>query len=480
MDSDTRYEDKWPAARATGPAAFLSRRRLALVAWLALVIVSVGGLTTFIMYTSHPAAQITETMDDVLRNHTHPSTTQSHVAAALDPFGPSSALRGGPTMSFRENLRADTKYITSWVSAGWTNDVFTYINLIYLGIITDRVPIIAEFIPSHIGGHVPPIPFGKVFDVPRLRNLLGTSVLEWRELKNPSSTFVDDIGCWNVWEAVQYREAYPRRSRSTEDLRLDISYTQAPTWIKMIPNYEHDQHVTFWSLARLAFPSTRADSLVTPLPSPKHNVSLPPDEHLLCYDYLYYVSAHQPFEMEYDYSPAWRFVGQYLHWTPELEQLTNTYVRRALGTPEDSPIPPFISIHVRHYDFEAWCRGVPIQECFAPLPVIARRVREVKDEIFLRSGRVVNHVVVTSDEVNATWWQEVAQLGWFTPDHSDTKELYGEWYPPLIDATIQSQGAGFVGTALSTMSIIAARRVEAWQNGPVRMVKWGTPDADDH
>jgi len=102
--------------------------------------------------------------------------------------------------------------------------------------------------------------------------------------------------------AVQYREAYPRRSRIPDDLNLgvqtclavstpltfsrpDISYTRAPDWIKMIPNYEHDQHVTFWSLARLAFPTTRKASLVTPLPSKKHGVSLPPDEHLLCYDY---------------------------------------------------------------------------------------------------------------------------------------------------------------------------------------------------
>lgn len=91
----------------------------------------------------------------------------------------------------------------------------------------------------------------------------------------------------------------------------------------MIPNYEHDQHVTFWSLARLAFPTTRKASLVPPLPSPQHNISLPPDQHLLCYDYrastihglilvdrlvtVYYVSAHQPFEMEYDYRSAITF-----------------------------------------------------------------------------------------------------------------------------------------------------------------------------
>ncbi|KAJ7361589.1 hypothetical protein DFH08DRAFT_844625 [Mycena albidolilacea] len=478
--SSARYKDEFLATRAIGPQALLSSKRFMLAAWTALVIVSLACLAIFLRYTSSPIGQIqTEPLEGGPHSaavHLPPSQPQ----VALDPFGPSSVLKGGPTLSFRDNLRSDVQYITSWVSAGWTNDVMTYINLIYLGLITDRVPIIAEFIPSHIGGHVPPIPFGQVFDVPRLRNLLGTSVLEWRDVKNHNSTFVDDIGCWNVWEAVQYREAFPRRSRSINDLNLDISYTKAPEWIKMIPNYEHDQHVTFWSLARLAFPTTRKASLVPPLPSPQHNISLPPDQHLLCYDYLYYVSAHQPFEMEYDYSPAWRYVGKYMHWTPELEKLADDYVRRAIGVPEDGPIPPFISIHVRHHDFEAWCGGIPVLECFAPLSAIARRVREVQQEIQETTGLTVNHVVMTSDERNATWWREVSELGWFTPDHTDTKALYGDWYPVLIDAVIQSQGFGFVGTDRSTMSIIAARRVESWQKGPNRLVKWGSPGADDH
>ncbi|KAJ7446504.1 hypothetical protein B0H11DRAFT_1745723 [Mycena galericulata] len=469
MESDSksrrppRYEDHF------GPQALLSRRRFVLVACTALLLASLACLVAFVGYTSSPL----EPLDVVLDSH-HDS------APPLDPFGPSSLLIGEPTMSFRDNLRSDVEYITSWVSAGWTNDVFTYINLIYLGLITDRVPIIPEFTPSHIGGHVPPIPFGDVFDVPRLRTGLGKGVLEWREVKNINSTFVDDIGCWNTWEAVQYREAYPRRSRIPNDLKLDISYTKAPSWIKMIPNYEHDQHSTFWSLATLAFPSTRQASLVPPLPSPEHNLSLPPDEQLLCYDYLYYVCAHQPFELEYDYSPAWRYVGQFMHWTPRLEQIADDYVRLAMGVAEGAPIPPFISMHVRHHDFQVWCGEVPVQDCFASLPVISRRVEEIRAEILKRTGFRVAHVMMTSDETDPTWWHEVAKLGWFAPDHSLTKETYGEWYPVLIDAVIQSQGVGFVGTDRSTMSIIAHRRVESWQSGPGVLVKWGTPDADDH
>lgn len=73
----------------------------------------------------------------------------------------------------------------------------------------------------------------------------------------------------------------------------DISYTKVPTWIKIIPNYEHDQHSTFSSLATFAFPEIRAEVAVEPRESPQKGVKLPPDEHLLCYDYLYYVSSHQ-------------------------------------------------------------------------------------------------------------------------------------------------------------------------------------------
>lgn len=125
-------------------------------------------------------------------------------------------------------------------------------------------------------------------------------------------------------------------------------------------------HAYFWSLAALAFPEQRQAHLVEPLASPEHGVSLPPDEHLLCYDYLYYVCAHQvrfllpslgwsisndaltqPFEFEYDFSPAWRYVAQYMHFTPRLEHLADEYVRRALGiTDGDEDTPPVRNLSI--------------------------------------------------------------------------------------------------------------------------------------
>lgn len=43
-------------------------------------------------------------------------------------------------------------------------------------------------------------------------------------------------------------------------------------------------------------------------------------------------------------------------------------------------------------------------------------------------------------------------------------------YPIFIDAVIQSRGKGFVGTMSSTMSLLAMRRVQDWNDGVGKMI----------
>ncbi|KAJ7805164.1 hypothetical protein B0H14DRAFT_3771980 [Mycena olivaceomarginata] len=348
-----------------------------------------------------------------------------------DLLHPLASLNGPPTRAYKDNLRNQTKYITSWgSSAGWANDVISF-----------RYSIFHAFGPA-----------------------LGLPILEWRDVKEKDSEVLEDIGCWNVWESVQLNDKAPRHSSVIEKLNLDISYTKTPQWIKMIPNYEHDQHSTFWSLASLAFSEARNANLVPPLPSPQHRVSLPPDEQLLCFDFLYYVAAQE------NRSPAWRFVGQHMRWTVTLERLTDdTSGTRLVSAP--------MILYPPRDDFQNWCGEFTKEECFAPLSVIARRVDEVKAEVLQQKGVAVNHVIITSDERDEAWWDQVVEVGWRTPDHAGlkTEERYGVWYPVLIDAVIHSRGSGFVGTSRSTFSILAARRVSSWNNGPVRMVEWGSP-----
>lgn len=101
-------------------------------------------------------------------------------------------------------------------------------NLIYLAIITDRVPIIPPFVPSHIGGDAGSIAFGDVFNTTRLGESIGIPVIEWKDVKRPGSEVVDEVGCWDIWQATQYDEDFPRRSGMLTQLNLGMCSSYYP------------------------------------------------------------------------------------------------------------------------------------------------------------------------------------------------------------------------------------------------------------
>lgn len=86
------------------------------------------------------------------------------------------------------------------------------------------------------------------------------------------------------------------------------------------------------------------------------------------------------------------------------------------------------------------------------------------------------------DEKDPSFWKDVEAQGWHYFNHTTEKTLerHGEWYLPIIDTIAQSLSIGFVGTAESTVSIVSQKRVEDWNHGVTRMVKWGKLGADDH
>ena len=71
---------------------------------------------------------------------------------------------------------------------------------------------------------------------------------------------------------------------------------------------------------------------------------------------------------------------------------------------------------------------------FISCAVLIRRNREVQDELYERKGiRIpMTRVIMTSDETDETWWDEVAALGWVAMDHEKQKtvERYGRWCVP--------------------------------------------------
>lgn len=396
-----------------------------------------------------------------------------------------SGVRGPPTPLFRDNLLPDKQYLTSWPSAGWTNDVMAFGNLIYLALITDRIPVVPKFTPSHVlmDGHADDLPFGDVFDIPRLASLIRSPVLEWKDVKTDENPVTESLGCWAVWSVQQPFEPNPREGWFPRNSGLDVSFTKPPSWLQASPNGKTSR---FWDLARLSFPDARREWLnsgqyIEQVPSPILNVVEDPDQQMLCMDYLFYVGAITEGEYDYDFAPAWRYVVKHMHWTERVEAIGELYLRSTFGLDPDQPIPPYITIHQRHGDFSNWCNGNPVEDCFASIPVLARRVREIQEELSVKyPGMNARHVIMTSDERDEAWWDLVKAQGWYRLDHSNTIAEYGIWYPVIVDAVVQSKGMGFIGNDRSTFSVLARRRVEDWQRGATRTVMWGYKGADDH
>ena len=167
--------------------------------------------------------------------------------------------------------------------------------------------------PSHLPQDVPPVPFGEVFDLPRLRDELRTHIVEWNEVKSNTSEEYDGLGCWNTWEVSRPEDHKPRWSTVHEllklgtlltsnklemeidssftSLMLDLSFTKAPDYIRLIRDNVHEIFLSFAGLASLAFPEAKRLHAGDPSESQHLSLKLPIDDQLMCYDYLYYASS---------------------------------------------------------------------------------------------------------------------------------------------------------------------------------------------
>ena len=65
---------------------------------------------------------------------------------------------------------------------------------------------------------------------------------------------------------------------------------------------------------------------------------------------------------------------------------------------------------------------------------------EVQAELRERKGIDIpmTHVIMTSDETDETWWDEVRAIGWVKMDHDKlgTVERYGKWCVSFLRARI--------------------------------------------
>ncbi|KAJ3544446.1 hypothetical protein NMY22_g2773 [Coprinellus aureogranulatus] len=423
------------------------------------------------------------TRTETLRTAT-PTDEKSSTQLDVPPWlVPSSSLNfPHPTVLGRDNLRNDSHYLTAFPVAAFTNKVIAYMHLIYLAVITQRIPIVPPMIPP---GWVPidagMIPFGELFNLTTLRANLRHPVLEWAEVKaipsnasvevdtELSDPTVEDFGCWSTNKRTVGSPTWVKGAENV--LRIDMSFTRIPDFAYMNESNKAEVHTTFPALSSLVWPkhpNAATRNLPLMAKSRLHQHSLPPDEQLACFDLLYFVtSGVKPYEFEQRWSPAWNTVGTNMRFTQPLMDLAEGYLRRALKIDDGSVLPPMITVHIRRNDWKIKCQEGQTPPCYIPVSHYQRAVDDVRRKLRETRNTDVTQVYVASDETDPYFWQEISSLGWIYFDHAaeQTVERLGAWYPLLIDKVALSMGTGFVGTRSSTFSVLSAMRVEDWNNG---------------
>lgn len=403
----------------------------------------------------------------------------------FDPLDSSHYLVGELTPRFRDNIRNDTYYITSWANAGFTNQFISLVNLLYLATLSDRVPILPPFAPDHhISRNGGIITFGEIFNLTHLRKELRMPVLEWKDIKDlPSSSAsnpydtreTEAIGCWSTREEAHTDPV--RAFTHLEHLGLDPSYTRVPGWSRRTQNERTESHVVFSQLAAAVYPRRPRGSpneypLMEASRRGKTSHRASPDERLTCFDTLYYAtSGAEIFEWRFGWSPAWNKVGRHVLFNEVLVDRSREYLRTAFGLEAGEEIPPFIAIHIRHGDFGQNC-NLP-GHCLSSVDSFEKAVKRVEGSLVTTKGVTIRHWLVSSDETDPAFWDAVSTLGWSFFDHEKerTLERFGEWLTPLVDMVAHSLAAGFVGTSDSTFSLVGGRRVEDWNDSVYELVE---------
>lgn len=352
----------------------------------------------------------------------------------------------------------------------------------------------------------------------------------------------DELGCWSTWAASNLQEHRPHGSNFIlGQLNIDVSHTAVPRAARLFQiGRDEDLHLTFSGLATLA-QSTAAkpnplssEELGAVYPAQKSGHKRLPDTQVLCFELLYYLTgSHQPWDWEQPFGVAWNIVGRHARWSDRVRSLTRRVLALTLGLSEsqilapwrgdhdwderkdgvryttsrdyyatlderDRILTPYILVHARHGDFLNNCdsRKAQGKPCSPPLSSIAQYVKEVEDELKQKGIIKEDHgwskdktpVIVTSDEADSAWWNQVKAHGWkrvvfpkeleLPPgvkgreDGLDPETHKKLWDRMFIEVAIQGFATGFVGTQGSTMSLVAQRRVEHWQGGVARTMSF--------
>ncbi|SCZ89830.1 BZ3500_MvSof-1268-A1-R1_Chr1-3g01604 [Microbotryum saponariae] len=382
-----------------------------------------------------------------------------------------------PLKSFRDNLRDDHGYVTSFPYGGtilgedvWAaNQLMEILKLVHLGQLLNRDVILSELMATH--EHAPNVGYSKFFDLDLFSFLTNVSIMEWQEVKIPleTGTSPEKLSCWG------WQDNAPLKGYNVQ------TFFWPPPGQLTVPS-SIQTSMSFPAMEVLASQSNRKwlDESAQRIYGGWENAPDPPDTKLMCFENLFYVPSIHFVEGAVDQSytieelspndPVWTSVGQHLHYNAHISHIADELLTFLMG--RSGARKPFIGVHLRRGDFVSLGRiaGDDVGS-------YTRAVTEVQSELRKNrkwsgiGGKRDLPVIFATDATDDPFLNKLADLGWLRINHQEfaTDVRFGGWYPSMLDSLLLSRAVGFVGTKSSTYSYLTARRVETWNDGVTRI-----------
>ncbi|KAF9118491.1 hypothetical protein BGW39_001130 [Mortierella sp. 14UC] len=161
---------------------------------------------------------------------------------------------------------------------------------------------------------------------------------------------------------------------------------------------------------------------------------------------------------------SWKEVGQYMHFNAKVKDYALRIIRHR--APEIKETGKYIAMHLRRGDIWMKCRtksAEQMMDCIPPLGHYAEMVNQARNT----EGKRLP-VLVTTDSESEEDFSTMARLGWRRLNHDlyTTEQELGIFGPAMVDAVILADADFMIGTEVSTMTRIAARRQMTWHGRP--------------
>jgi hypothetical protein len=283
------------------------------------------------------------------------------------------------------------------------------------------------------------IPFSHFFDFDPLRQRMGRSILEWTDIKDArqAQAHLETVDCLAISDLGMHPDRLDKFG-----LRFEWDTSFQPR--KIIEG-----------------------SRVVPLSELLTRETEKPQGDLACYSDMFEIreavfqNGHHTIPDIGEVTPRlvtiWDKIGAFLPFTDLVVRQRDSVLASLLP----SAATEYLAVHFRRTDFLQWHDNPPLAVFAQALSDVARQLPDGLP------------VLVATDAEEPDLLDFIKEHGWILLDHEalETATKWGPWASTMIDTAILAGAKGFVGTWGSTMSFLAAARVETWHRGPTHLVK---------